>query len=71
MLRYLWPGNIRELKSVVQGAIASTSRDVELTDFPATYEARDTATADAAGTGSGGCHSRSDASLSGTKGASG
>jgi hypothetical protein len=34
MLRYLWPGNIRELKSVVEGAIASASSDVELADLP-------------------------------------
>lgn len=34
MLRYLWPGNIRELKSVVEGAIASASGDVELADLP-------------------------------------
>ena len=35
MLRYPWPGNIRELRSVVKGAIESTSGDIELEDLPA------------------------------------
>jgi transcriptional regulator of acetoin/glycerol metabolism len=34
LLRYPWPGNIRELKNVVDGALASTSRDIELEDLP-------------------------------------
>lgn len=35
LLRYPWPANIRELKNVVQAAIRSTHRDIELGDLPA------------------------------------
>jgi transcriptional regulator of acetoin/glycerol metabolism len=34
MLRYLWPGNVGELKSVVQGAIEAKVGHVELADLP-------------------------------------
>jgi transcriptional regulator of acetoin/glycerol metabolism len=48
MLCYPWHGNIRELKSVAEGLLTSTSRDIELQDLPANPTR----------TGRSGCHYR-------------